>query len=87
MPVYDPRQHPALERAMPADTPRGDDGSWRADDTMWEVEFKGGAGWRPVTARAWWRDRFGREVVQMDWYAGEAWSGAFLADWSMMRRL
>jgi hypothetical protein len=41
--------------------------------------------WHPVSVRARWRDRHGREVVQVEWSAdGSTWGESYLADLEKM---
>lgn len=84
MPSIFPRSNPALERAIPADSP-GDPGHRSVGDP-WEMLFRDGT-WRTVEARAWWRDRFGRWVVQVEYgVRGEGTHGEmYLADAERMR--
>ena len=84
MPPRDPRLCPALERALPADSP-GRDPGYRTDRSPWLFLF-GDREWHRVQARAWWRDRLGREVVQIEWHAaGSTWSESYLVDRTRMR--
>jgi hypothetical protein len=84
MPPRDPRLCPALERALPADSP-GHDPGYRPDRSPWLFLFGDGE-WRPVSVRAWWRDRHGREVVQVEWHAdGGTYGESYLADPEKMR--
>jgi hypothetical protein len=44
--------------------------------------------WHHVTARAWWTDRRGRPVVQIEWRAaGSTWEESYVADYARMREL
>ena len=44
------------------------------------VVFRDGE-WHSARLLARWRDRRGREVLQLEWFAGlDAWSGEFLAE-------
>ena len=84
MPPRDPRLCPALERALPADSP-GHDPGYRADCSPWEFLFGDGR-WHRVSVRAWWRDRHSRDVVQIEWYAdGSTWGESYIVDYSRMR--
>lgn len=87
MPPRDPRLCPALERALPADDPDPGNPSaeWRGDFSPWQFLFGDGA-WHPVTVRAWWLDKAGREVVQIEWsIAGETFGDSYIADPGKMR--
>lgn len=84
MPPRDPRLCPALEVARPGDSP-GHDPGYRSDLSPWLFLF-GDGGWHQATVRAWWHDRHGREVVQVEWNAaGSAWEGAYVVDRDRMR--
>lgn len=51
--------------------------AWRADFSPWEFLF-GDGDWHPVTVKAWWLDKSGRQVVQIEWsIAGETWGESF----------
>ena len=76
MPPRDSRECPALEVALPADDV--DNGTWKALGEPREALFGDGS-WREVTVVAWWADRHGRPVVQLQWHsAGTTWSGVYL---------
>lgn len=78
MPPRDPRLCPALERALPADDVRG--GPYRADGQRWLVLF-GDGDWHPVTVRAWRKDRYGRDVIGIEWHAAlETWGESYVAE-------
>lgn len=84
MPPRDPRLRPALERALPSGSP-GRDPGYREDRSPYLFLF-GDGGWHPVQARAWWRDKHGREVVQVEWSAdGSTWGEAYVVNPAMMR--
>lgn len=84
MPPRDLRLCPALEVALPADSP-GHDPSYRPDRTLWEFLF-GDGGWHTVTAVAWWTDRHGRPVVQIEWHAASStWEETYIVDEGRMR--
>jgi hypothetical protein len=84
MPPRDPRLCPALERALPADSP-GHDSGYRSDQSPWMFLFGDGE-WHPVSARAWWTDRDGRGVVQIEWHAdGSTWEETYLVDHARMQ--
>ncbi len=86
MPPRDPRLCPALDRAMPADDVPG---TARVPEwpERWLVLFGSGE-WHPVRVRAWWTDRHGRRVVQVEWHAdGSTWEGSYLADPDRMREV
>ena len=86
MPPRDPRLCPALERALPGDSPGRDPGR-RPDNSPWLFLF-GDHEWHRVTARAWWTDRHGREVVQVEWHAdGSTFEETYLADPEKMREV
>jgi len=61
MPPRDPRLCPALDRALPCDSP-GRDPGYRGERSPWLFLF-GDRGWHPVTVRA-------REVVEVEWHGG-----------------
>jgi hypothetical protein len=83
MPPRDPRECPALEVALPADDV--DNGTWQALGEPREVLFGDGS-WRQVTVIAWWADRHGRPVVQLQWSAQlTMWTGEYLADAERIR--
>jgi hypothetical protein len=45
-------------------------------------------GWHSARVLARWLDRCGREVVQLEWFAGlDSWSGEFLAGPGKIREL
>ena len=80
----DPRLRPALEVAHPADSP-GHAADWREDRSRWLMVFGDGRE-HPVTARAWWSDRHGRPVVQVEYFAEMGTHGGmFLVDETRMR--
>jgi len=86
VPPRDPRLCPALERALPADSP-GHDPGYRGERSPWLFLF-GDGGRHPVTVRARWADRHGREVVEIEWHGGgDTWSEAYLADPERMREV
>lgn len=87
MPPRDPRLCPALERALPADSP-GRDPGWRDGLGLpWRFLF-GDHEWHPVSVRGWWTDRRGREVVQVEWHAdGSTWEETYIVDWSRMQEV
>lgn len=71
---------------MPADSPGGYDSRWRQDHSPWHFLFGDGE-WHWVQARAWWNDRHGRRIVQIEWYAdGATWGEAYVAEADKMRR-
>lgn len=85
-PPRDPRLCPALEVALPADSPGRDPGH-RADNSPWLFLFGSGE-WHRVTARAWWTDRRGREVVQVEWHAGgSTFDETYVVDRERMREV
>ena len=74
----DPDLCPDLERAHPADDIPG--GPYREDGVNWLVRFGDGV-WYPVTVRAWRADRLGREVIDVEFFAGLTdWGASYLAD-------
>ena len=74
----DPRLRPALERAIPADTVPDD--TFRLEGIPCDVLFGDGR-WHPARLVARWRDRNGREVVQIEWFAElSTWTEEYLAD-------
>lgn len=78
-----PRNRPALDRALPADS--GTFTDYRGDRTGWWFKF-GDGGWHWVTVRGWWTDRQGRRVVQVEWSVdGGTWSDAFLVQADKIR--
>lgn len=85
MPHRDPRRNPALELAIPADSP-GDSGTHRSARDPWEMLFGDGQ-WRSVQVVAWWRDKYGRWVVQVEYHVqGEGTHDEmYLADPERMR--
>lgn len=84
MPPRDPRLCPALERALPADSP-GRDPGYRDDRSPWLLLF-GDREWHPVTVVAWWTDRHGKGVVQIEWHIdGSTYDESFIVDHSRMR--
>lgn len=86
MPPRDPKQCPALERALPADSPGRDPGH-RDDNSPWLFLFGSGE-WHPVSVRGWWTDRHGRQVVQVEWHAdGSTWEESYLAEPEKMREV
>jgi hypothetical protein len=86
MPPRDPRLRPALERALPADSP-GHDPGYRSGRSPWLFLFGDGE-WHQVTVRAWWRDRLGREVVDIQWHIdGDTWEETYLASPERMREI
>jgi hypothetical protein len=74
MPPRDPRECPALTEEPPGDDV--DNGTWRKLGEPREVLFGDGS-WRPVTAVAWWLNRDGQPVVQLQW---RSWGQAYIAD-------
>jgi hypothetical protein len=79
MPPRDPRLCPALERALPADSP-GRDPGYRDDRSPWLFLF-GDRQWHPVTVVAWWTDRHSREIVQIEWHIdGSTWDESYVFD-------
>lgn len=68
MPPRDPRLCPALERALPCDAAPGSSRVPERPEPL-EVLFGDGA-WHLVSVRAWRRDRYGRDVVQVEWHIG-----------------
>lgn len=89
MPRRYPRLNPALEEAGPRYSPGATDASdVRGTDDVWEVLFDDGE-WRDVTALAWWQDRAGRWVVQLEYHvSGEGtFTGMYLADPQRMREV
>lgn len=87
MPPRDPRLCPALERALPGDSP-GHDPGWRdGGNAPWLFLFGDGE-WHRVSVRAWWADKFARQVVQIEWYAaGSTWGEAYLVSEERMREV
>jgi hypothetical protein len=87
MPPRDPRLCPDLQRAMPADSP-GHDPGWRDGLNLpWDVLFGDGYFHR-VRARAWWHDRHGREVVEVEWsIGGGTFNETYLVDRERMREI
>jgi hypothetical protein len=86
VPPRDPRLRPALEVARPADSP-GHDPGYRSDRSPWLFLFGDGE-WHQVTVRAWWRDRLGREVVDIQWHIdGDTWEETYLASPERMREI
>lgn len=84
MPPRDPKLCPALEVALPSDSP-GRDPGYRSDSSPWEFLFGDGE-WHQVRVVAWWTDRHGRQVVQIEWHAANStWEESFLADPERMR--
>jgi hypothetical protein len=74
---------------MPADSPgRGPDPSYRTGLNLpWDFLF-GDGDWRRVRARAWWRDRHGREIVEVEWSIGrETFNETYLVDRERMREI
>ena len=85
MPLRDPRLRPALERVPPADD--NVPGNSRPDFTTWLFLF-GDGDWHPVTVKMWRRDRFGREIVDVEWHAtGSTWSETYVVSPDKMREL
>jgi len=86
MPPRDPRLCPALDRAMPGDSVESS--GYREDDNApWDFLFGSGE-WCRVSVRAWWRDRLGREVVQIEWHiSGSTYGETYLADPEKMREV
>lgn len=81
----DPRNRPALDRAMPGDDVPG--GEYREERRTWTVLFGDGE-WHPVTVMAWRADRHGRGVVDVeywDWAELTTRTGSYLADPERMR--
>jgi hypothetical protein len=86
VPPRDPRLCPALERAVPADSP-GRDPGYRPDSSPWEFLFGDGE-WHQVKAVAWWTDRNGRDVVQIEWHiGGSTFEETYLVDLAKMREM
>ena len=83
MPPRDPKLCPSLERALP-----GDSGAFL------EYRDEGNAPWRflfgdgqqhPVQVRAWWTDRQGRAVVQVEWHIdGSTYEESYIVDLERM---
>jgi hypothetical protein len=85
VPPRDPRLCPALEVARPGDSGIFDE--YRSDGSPWLVLF-GDHAWHHVSVRAWWRDRYGRDVVQVEWYAvGSTWEDGYLVNPDRMREI
>lgn len=87
MPRRYPRLNPALEEAVPRYSPGVTDASdVRGADDVWEVLFGDGE-WRDAMGLAWWLDRPGRWVLQLEYHvSGEGTStGTYLADREKMR--
>jgi hypothetical protein len=85
MPPRDPRLRPALERALPGDSGIFD--GYRDDNSPWRFLFGDGE-WHPVSVRAWWTDRHGRTVVQVEWHAaGSTWEESYLFDEEKAREI
>jgi hypothetical protein len=83
MPPRDPRLCPALDRALPGDS--GIFLGYRTDDAPWRFLFGDGEE-HPVTVRAWWLDKYGRQVVQIEWSIdGSTWSESYIVDLGRMR--
>jgi len=86
VPPRDPRLCPALDRALPADSP-GRDPGYRGERSPWLFLF-GDHEWHPVTVRARWTDRHGREVVEIEFRAGgDTYGEAYLAEPEKMREI
>jgi hypothetical protein len=76
MPPRDPRECPALERALPASIPGGSE--YRRAGVIATVLFGDGS-WRDVLVKAWLRDDRGRWVMQIEWSAGaERWTETYV---------
>lgn len=76
MPPRDPRLCPALEVARPGDSVNAS--GHRSDRSPWLMLFGDGQ-WHRVQARAWWTDKYGRGVVQVQWHAaGDTWEETYL---------
>jgi hypothetical protein len=87
MPPRDPKLCPALERALPRDSPGRDPGRRDGLNLPWDLVF-GDHEWHRVRARAWWTDRLGREVVEIEWHAdGSTWGESYIVDRSRMREV
>lgn len=82
VPHYDARFNPALDPAAPTDAAPGRNVSVH---DPWRIEFGDGR-WRQVTVRAWRQDRFGRDVIDIEWWTPEAgaYTGAYVADRKLM---
>jgi len=87
MPPRDPRLCPALEVARPGDSPGRDPGYRDGENAPWDFLF-GDHEWHRVSVRAWWRDRLGREVVQIEWHAdGSTWEESYVVNHGRMRAI
>lgn len=85
MPPRDPRLCPALDRALPGDS--GIFLGYRDDNSPWRFVF-GDHEWHPVSVRAWWTDRYGRSVVQVEWHInGSTYEESFVVDRERMREI
>jgi hypothetical protein len=83
MPPRDAKPCPALERALPGDSGIFD--GYRDDQSPWRFLFGDGE-WGLVSVRAWWNDRHGRQVVQVEWSAdGSTWGESYIVDRGRMR--
>ena len=86
MPPRDPRFCPALERALPVDSP-GRDPGYRSDQSPYLFLFGDGE-FHPVTVVAWWTDRHGRWVVQVNWHIdGSTYDESYVVDHARMRSI
>jgi hypothetical protein len=84
VPPSDPRLCPALEPSGPGDVMRGAP-SWVTPRDGQEILFGDGS-WRYCNVRMWSRDRAGRGVVQVEFYAaGATWVASYVADPAKMR--
>ena len=53
---------------------------WRPDNSAWLVLFGNGK-WRVMMVKAWRKDRVGRDVVDVEfWAQGSTWSEAYVVD-------
>jgi hypothetical protein len=74
----DPRECPALERALPASIPDGSE--YRRSGVIASVLFGDGS-WRDILVKAWLRDDRGRWVMQCEWSSGgERWMETYIYD-------
>ena len=85
MPPRDPKLCPSLERALPGDS--GAFLEYRTDDAPWRFMF-GDNERHLVSVRAWWTDRYGRSVVQVEWHIdGSTYEESYLAEPEKMREV
>jgi hypothetical protein len=87
MPPRDPRLCPALEVARPVDPPGRDPGC-RDGGNSPRLFLFGDGEWHRVSVRAWWHDRYGRQVVQVEFHAdGSTYEETYLAEAEKMREV